>query len=94
MSFVLSILEWPFYTGLPGFYYLSQQVWMCGGSLEVHPCSQVAHVFRPTSPYKWGGDIYQIIKKNSVRLAEVWLDEYKQFYYETIDYDKVSIELK
>ena len=63
---------------------------MCGGSLEIHPCSHVAHVFRATSPYKWGGDIYRILKKNSVRLAEVWLDEYKQFYYEQIAYDIVS----
>ena len=28
-----------------------------------------------------------IIRKNSVRLAEVWLDEYKNLYYERIQYD-------
>jgi polypeptide N-acetylgalactosaminyltransferase len=26
-----------------------------------------------------------VLKKNSIRLAEVWLDDYKQYYYERIN---------
>lgn len=56
------------------------QLWMCGGSLEFIPCSHVGHVFRKKSPYHFPpGTNY--VNKNNKRLAEVWLDEYKNFYY-------------
>ncbi|KAK3607998.1 hypothetical protein CHS0354_009933 [Potamilus streckersoni] len=65
---------------------ISFRNWMCGGSLEIHPCSHVAHVFRSTSPYSWGKSFFEILRKNAVRVAEVWLDEYKDFYYERLNY--------
>ena len=39
---------------------------------------------RSRSPYKWrpGSNVLQ---RNSVRLAEVWLDEFKQIYYDRIN---------
>ena len=64
---------------------------MCGGSLEVHPCSHVSHIYRDSTPYSWDGDVSSILKKNHVRVAEVWLDDYKQFYYERIGYDLVRV---
>ena len=66
------------------------KTWMCGGSMEKHPCSHVGHVFRTHSPYSWGGNIGKIIKKNHVRVAEVWLDDYKRYYYRRIGYNLVS----
>ena len=57
--------------------------------LDVHPCSHVAHIFRSNTPYSWGGDVASILKKNHVRVAEVWLDDYKQFCYERIGYNLV-----
>lgn len=41
---------------------------MCGGSLEIIPCSKVGHVFRESQPYKIGEGA---IDKNNMRLAEV-----------------------
>lgn len=47
---------------------------MCGGTLEVIPCSKVGHIFRRHRPYSGGQDS---MLKNSLRVAHVWLDEYK-----------------
>lgn len=67
-----------------------EQIWMCGGTLEIVPCSHVGHIFRKRSPYKWRTGV-NVVKKNSIRLAEVWMDEYKNYYYERFNYDLVSI---
>ena len=59
---------------------ISFRIWMCGGKLEIVPCSRVGHVFRDRRPYGDGGK-GDTMSKNSVRLVEVWLDEYKEHFY-------------
>ncbi|KAM9308256.1 polypeptide N-acetylgalactosaminyltransferase 12 [Gastrophryne carolinensis] len=54
----------------------SFRIWQCGGTLEVHPCSHVGHVFPKQSPYSRSKAL-----ANSVRAAEVWMDEYRELYY-------------
>ncbi|XP_019364278.1 PREDICTED: polypeptide N-acetylgalactosaminyltransferase 12 [Gavialis gangeticus] len=54
----------------------SFRIWQCGGSLEIHPCSHVGHVFPKQAPYSRAKAL-----ANSVRAAEVWMDEYKELYY-------------
>ncbi|KAF5297060.1 hypothetical protein FQR65_LT10069 [Abscondita terminalis] len=66
---------------------LSFKTWMCGGTLEIVPCSHVGHIFRKRSPYKWRSGV-NVLRRNSVRLAEVWLDEYAKYYYQRIGNDK------
>lgn len=52
------------------------QIWMCGGSLAIIPCSRVGHVFRQRRPYgSPNGE--DTLSKNSLRVANVWMDEYK-----------------
>ncbi|CAF0774126.1 unnamed protein product [Adineta ricciae] len=65
---------------------MSFRIWMCGGTLVTAPCSHVGHIFRKRSPYKWLPGV-NVVKKNAVRVAEVWLDEYKKYYYERFNYD-------
>ncbi|KAK0422770.1 hypothetical protein QR680_007772 [Steinernema hermaphroditum] len=58
---------------------LSFKTWMCGGKLEIVPCSRVGHVFRKRTPYSWKKSI-EDVTNNKVRLAQVWMDEYKVKY--------------
>ncbi|XP_055973421.1 polypeptide N-acetylgalactosaminyltransferase 12-like [Sorex fumeus] len=54
----------------------SFRIWQCGGTLETHPCSHVGHVFPKQAPYSRKKAL-----ANSVRAAEVWLDEFKELFY-------------
>lgn len=60
---------------------LSFRIWMCGGSLEIVTCSHVGHVFRKSTPYTFPGGTSKIVNHNNARLADVWLDEWKNFYF-------------
>uniref|UniRef100_A0A3P8Z0U4 Polypeptide N-acetylgalactosaminyltransferase n=1 Tax=Esox lucius TaxID=8010 RepID=A0A3P8Z0U4_ESOLU len=58
---------------------LGMRVWQCGGSMEVLPCSRVAHIERTKKPYN--NDIDYYAKRNALRAAEVWMDDYKSHVY-------------
>ncbi|KAK2493905.1 hypothetical protein MC885_006349 [Smutsia gigantea] len=60
---------------------LSFKVWMCGGEIEIIPCSRVGHIFRSDNPYSFPKDRMKTVERNLARVAEVWLDEYKELFY-------------
>jgi len=61
---------------------MSFRLWMCGARLEVQPCSRIAHVFRSKSPYTFKDRNPGLtIAHNLNRVAEVWMDEYADVYY-------------
>lgn len=74
---------------------ISFRCWMCGGSIQILPCSRVGHVFRKRRPYGTVGKDDSMVK-NSLRLAQVWMDEYIKYFYEsqpsakTIEYGNVA----
>ncbi|XP_063789770.1 polypeptide N-acetylgalactosaminyltransferase 5 [Pseudophryne corroboree] len=60
---------------------ISFKIWMCGGEIEIIPCSRVGHIFRNDNPYSFPKDRVKTVERNLVRVAEVWLDEYKEIFY-------------
>ncbi|XP_048048897.1 polypeptide N-acetylgalactosaminyltransferase 5 [Megalobrama amblycephala] len=60
---------------------ISFKIWMCGGEIEIIPCSRVGHIFRGDNPYKFPKDRVKTVERNLARVVEVWLDEYKEIFY-------------
>lgn len=58
---------------------LGVRVWTCGGSIEIVPCSKIAHIERLHKPY--ARDLSIPLRRNALRVAEVWMDEYKRNVY-------------
>ncbi|XP_050098588.1 putative polypeptide N-acetylgalactosaminyltransferase 9 [Anopheles aquasalis] len=63
---------------------LSFKAWMCGGRMQIVACSRVAHIQKRGHPYLnqvRGG--YASVRRNSIRVAEVWMDAYADYFYES-----------
>lgn len=61
------------------FFFLLLQVWQCGGRIEALPWSRIAHLERHHKPYAL--DLPCALKCNALRVAEIWMDEYKDMVY-------------
>ncbi|CAD5219246.1 unnamed protein product [Bursaphelenchus okinawaensis] len=62
-------------------YELSFKTWQCHGKMVDAPCSRVGHIYRcKYIPFPNPG-VGDFISRNYKRVAEVWMDEYKEFLY-------------
>nr|XP_022907709.1 polypeptide N-acetylgalactosaminyltransferase 35A-like [Onthophagus taurus] len=74
---------------------MSFRVWMCGGKLELIPCSRIGHIFRHRRPYG-SPDGQDTMLYNSLRVAHVWMDKYKDYFLhekpeaKTLDYGYID----
>lgn len=61
---------------------MSFKAWLCGGSVEILPCSRVGHIYQSkdvssrTDP--------EVILRNKVCIAETWLGSFKETFYKHI----------
>lgn len=55
-------------------------MWLFGGQVLYLPCSQVAHLERKGNrDYRINHNL--VIERNYRRFVDVWLDEYKKYFY-------------
>ncbi|XP_018431894.1 PREDICTED: polypeptide N-acetylgalactosaminyltransferase 15 [Nanorana parkeri] len=67
---------------------LSIRVWLCGGSVEIVPCSRVGHLSQIHSTTNRTENDAILI--NKIRIAEVWMDSYKEVFYQNIGKELLS----
>ncbi|XP_008264265.3 polypeptide N-acetylgalactosaminyltransferase 15 [Oryctolagus cuniculus] len=58
---------------------LSFKAWLCGGSVEILPCSRVGHVYRDWEAHSPLDQ--EAALRSKVRLAETWLGSFKDTFY-------------
>ena len=71
----------------------SFRAWQCGGVVQILPCSRVAHIFRAHIPYSFGKtSAKNVIFHNSVRTAEVALEDLKRYFYAQAKHYVVDVD--
>ncbi|XP_052778765.1 polypeptide N-acetylgalactosaminyltransferase 3-like [Mya arenaria] len=70
---------------------ISVKTWLCGGRVEMVPCSTVGHMFRITP---WGGFTKEndFHSRNKIRFARVWLDPpYSELFEDYVSTRNVTV---
>lgn len=58
---------------------LSLKAWLCGGSVEILPCSRVGHIYQNQDAHSPLDQ--EATLQNKVRIAETWLGSFKETFY-------------
>lgn len=58
----------------------SFKVWMCGGHIEVVPCSRVGHLFREPEHRPYDVEVNRVVR-NYKRMATIWMPDYMKDFY-------------
>ena len=62
----------------------SLRVWTCGGEMEIVPCSKVGHIYKQRNVYSYPEGRHKTNVCNNRRVADAWLDDFKQVWGEGI----------
>lgn len=57
------------------------KLWLCSGGIIQIPCSRIVHLSKSHTAYRKTSDGTDFIGHNLKRVAEVWLDDYKKYFY-------------
>lgn len=73
-------------------YELSLKLWLCSGGILQVPCSRVIHLSKMHTSYRVSPDGIDYSAYNLKRVAEVWLDDYKKYFYrgDPVRYGKID----
>ncbi|XP_066904273.1 putative polypeptide N-acetylgalactosaminyltransferase 9 [Halyomorpha halys] len=71
-------------------YEISLKAWMCGGSVQILPCSRVGHVYKKRNHWIRADD-YLVLWRNYARLVEVWMHDYADRFYDHIGHNLTDI---
>nr|KAF6474187.1 polypeptide N-acetylgalactosaminyltransferase 15 [Rousettus aegyptiacus] len=58
---------------------LSLKAWLCGGSVEILPCSRVGHIYQNQDAHSPPDQ--EAALRNKIRVAETWLGSFKDTFY-------------
>lgn len=62
-------------------YEMSLKLWLCSGGILQVPCSRVMHLMKLHTAHRYENQPFDFVARNLKRVAEVWLDDYKQYFY-------------
>ena len=63
---------------------MSFRIWMCGGSIEIVPCSLVGHIFRQHNPSPFDENIVSILRHNLQRAAASLMDDFQYTFVRAV----------
>ncbi|KAH9286983.1 Polypeptide N-acetylgalactosaminyltransferase 16 [Echinococcus granulosus] len=72
---------------------LSLRAWMCGGRVEIIPCSRVSHLFRSSHGYSFPKGKMITIVQNLKRVAMVWMQPSRDLHIDSVRYPVPPIAL-
>ncbi|VUZ57592.1 unnamed protein product, partial [Hymenolepis diminuta] len=72
---------------------ISLRAWMCGGRVEIIPCSRVSHLFRSSHGYTFPDGKLFTVMRNLNRVATVWMQPSRSLRIESAKYQIPPIAL-
>nr|CDS34025.1 polypeptide N acetylgalactosaminyltransferase 14 [Hymenolepis microstoma] len=65
---------------------ISLRAWMCGGRVEIIPCSRVSHLFKSSHGYTFPDGKLSTIMRNLNRVATVWMQPSRSLQIKSVKY--------
>ena len=56
---------------------ISLRMWLCGGEMEIVPCSKVGHIYKDRNVYSYPKGVEKTRLCNFKRVARSWLDQFE-----------------